>query len=45
LVWSLGQLVKIQSNLGYIGLYCWNMSGSSQSLRFKKMYYTALLNQ
>jgi ATP-binding cassette subfamily B (MDR/TAP) protein 1 len=26
-------------------MYCWNMSGTSQSLRFKKMYYKALLEQ
>ena len=31
--------------LDFIGLYSWNMTGSRQALRFKKIYYETLLQQ
>ena len=31
--------------LDFVGLYSWNMTGSRQALRFKKIYYEALLQQ
>jgi ATP-binding cassette subfamily B (MDR/TAP) protein 1 len=42
--WILSNILK-SYNLGFIGLYSWNQSGSNQSLRFKKMYYKTLLDQ
>lgn len=32
-------------NTDFVGLYCWNMTGSRQALRFKKLYYSTLLQQ
>ena len=40
--WFLSNLLFIK---GFIGLYCWNKSGSNQALRFKKLYYKTLLDQ
>jgi ATP-binding cassette, subfamily B (MDR/TAP), member 1 len=31
--------------LEFLGSYCWNVVGSSQSVRLKKLYYKLLLDQ
>lgn len=31
--------------IDFLGSYCWNMVGSSQSIKVKKLYYKALLEQ
>ena len=42
ITWSLS---IFEINADFVGLYSWNMTGSRQALRFKKMYYETLLQQ
>lgn len=32
-------------NLAFASLYCWSYSGSTQSMKLKKLYYQSLLQQ
>ena len=38
-------LSKFGIKVDFVGVYSWNMTGSRQALRFKKMYYETLLQQ
>lgn len=38
-------LSKVYVNLDFLGIYTWSMTGKRQTIRFKKIYYSTLLNQ